>query len=152
MSPAHTRRFVIHNIMRSVTSLHLYQHVNEPTHYRALQHPNTLDLVITNEEDIVDNLSLSAPVGKSHHVCIHFDFTCYTEPPPRNVTKWYCLKNNINYLMNKYIPKSRPNQKKRPIFLNAKASEKIKEIKMTFRRWRETCSPQDYKKYTKARN
>ena len=36
-------------------------------------------------------------------------------------------------------------QKKRPIFMNTKASEKIKEKKKTFQRWRETCNPRDYK-------
>ena len=151
--------------------------------YRAQQHPNTLDLIITNEEGMVDNLSLSAPVGKSHHVCIHFDFTSYTEAPSRHVPKfrfhkgdytgmreeaqkltwystdddtleekWHIFKNNVKYLMDKFIPKSRPNQKKRPIFMNTKATEEIKEKKKTFQRWRETCNPRDYKKYTKARN
>ena len=33
-------------------------------YYRAEQHANTLDLVITNEEGMVDNILLSAPVGK----------------------------------------------------------------------------------------
>ena len=72
----------------TLRDMYLYQHVNEPTHYRAQQHPNTLDLIITNEEGMVDNLSLSAPVGKSHHVCIHFDFTSYTEAPSRHVPKF----------------------------------------------------------------
>ena len=51
----------------TLRDMYLYQHVNEPTHYRAQQHPNTLDHIITNEEGMVDNLSLSAPVGKSSH-------------------------------------------------------------------------------------
>ena len=48
----------------TLRDMYLYQHVNEPTHYRAQQHPNTLDLIITNEEGMVDNLSLSAPVER----------------------------------------------------------------------------------------
>ena len=61
--------------------LYLHQHITEPTHYRADQRPDTLDLLITNEEGMVDNLALNKPVGKSHHLCITFDFMCYTEMP-----------------------------------------------------------------------
>lgn len=65
--------------VETLRDLYLHQHIMDPTHYRANQQPNTLDLVITNEEGMVDNVALSAPVGKSHHTCITFDFMCYTE-------------------------------------------------------------------------
>ena len=32
---------------------------------------------------MVDNLPLNAPVGKNHHLCITFDFMCYTEMPAK---------------------------------------------------------------------
>ena len=38
-----------------------------PTHYRGQQKPNTLDLLLANEEGVLTNLSHMAPLGKSHH-------------------------------------------------------------------------------------
>ena len=55
----------------------LYQHVNRPTHYRAEQHPNTLHLVLTNEQYMIACIELSAPLGKSHHCILNFMFNCY---------------------------------------------------------------------------
>jgi len=69
--------------LKTLGDLYLHQHITDPTHYRTDQHPNTLDLVITNEEGMVDNLALNAPVGKSHHLCITFDFMCCTETPTK---------------------------------------------------------------------
>ena len=39
--------------VETLRDLYLYQHITDPTHYRANQRPNTLDLVITNEEGIL---------------------------------------------------------------------------------------------------
>jgi len=72
--------------VKTLRDLYRHQHITDPTHYRADQHPNILDLVITNEEGMVDNLALNAPVGKSHHLCITFDFMCYTEMPRKHKT------------------------------------------------------------------
>ena len=55
----------------------LHQHVKSPTHYRGTQNPTLIDLVFSSEEDMVKNLTQEAPVGKSHHQVIHFDFLCY---------------------------------------------------------------------------
>ena len=69
--------------------------------------------------------------------------------------KWHQLMNNIKHLMDKHIPKSRPqkqNEKKRPLYMTAKAREKVKWKKTAFSTWRSTRSGRDYKEYTKARN
>ena len=47
--------------------------MEEPTHYWALQNPNILDLVITNNEGIVGNVQYLPPLGKSHHPLITFE-------------------------------------------------------------------------------
>jgi hypothetical protein len=62
--------------VENLRDLYLHQHITETTHYRADQHPNTLD-----DEGMVDDLALNAPVGKKHHLCITSDFMCYTEMP-----------------------------------------------------------------------
>ena len=79
--------------VETLKDLYLHQHTTERTHYRADQHQNTLDLVITNAECMVDNLAINAPVGKSHHLCITFYFMCYTEMPVKktltiSITQW----------------------------------------------------------------
>ena len=48
----------------------LVQLVDRPTRYRSDQKPNILDLIITNDENFVYDISYNNPIGKSDHVCI----------------------------------------------------------------------------------
>ena len=64
--------------MECVRDCFLTQHVKEPTHRRAEQTANILDLVFSNEEGMVEDLTLEAPIGMSHHCAIIFNFMCYT--------------------------------------------------------------------------
>ena len=52
--------------------------MTEPTHYRGNCTPNTLDLILTNEEGMMENIKYVAPVGKNHHTWLCFSFCCYT--------------------------------------------------------------------------
>ena len=65
--------------MEFVHDSFLFQHVSEPTHFRGTQTPTLIDLVFSNEENMVQNVTYKQPLGKSHHVCIYFDFICYAE-------------------------------------------------------------------------
>ena len=54
--------------MECLRDTYLIQHVTDPTHYRGDQRPNTLDLILTNEEGMISNIkSQTVPLGKSHH-------------------------------------------------------------------------------------
>ena len=57
----------------------LFQHIVWPTRFRTGQIPNILDLVFTNEEDMIpkDSIKIDSPIGKSDHSLIIFDFMCY---------------------------------------------------------------------------
>ncbi len=79
---------VASKFMECLRDCFLYQHVKDPTHYRGSQKPNTLDLLITNEEGMVDNIELNAPIGKSHHVCMNFEFNCYIDPVQSHQPKY----------------------------------------------------------------
>ena len=68
-----------HDFLTCVQDCFLFQHVYEPTHYRALQKANILDLILTNEESMVDTLTYNEPIGKSHHVCLSWNYNCYLE-------------------------------------------------------------------------
>ena len=53
--------------MDAVRDSFLVQHVRKPTHFRAEQTPNVLDLIFTSEEAMVGDVRHQAPSGKSHH-------------------------------------------------------------------------------------
>jgi hypothetical protein len=65
--------------LEAVNDSFLWQHVKLPTHHRQQQTANTLDLILTNEDKMVEQVSHEAPLGKSHHDCLLFNFRCYTE-------------------------------------------------------------------------
>ena len=51
----------------------MYQHVRNHTHYRAEQTPTLIDLILTSEEGMVNNIVHDAPFGKSHHQVLKFE-------------------------------------------------------------------------------
>ena len=65
--------------LESIKDSFLWQHVDQPTHHRGLQTANTLDLIFTNEENMIETLQYEAPIGKSHHSCIRFELKCYSD-------------------------------------------------------------------------
>ncbi len=64
--------------LEAVRDSFLFQHVKDPTHYRCDQTPSTIDLLFTNEDNMLSNLHHNTPIGKSHHVSLVFDLNCYT--------------------------------------------------------------------------
>lgn len=75
-----------------------YQHVQEPTHERGADKPNVLDLIITNEENMVQNINYEAPLGKSHHNILIFDYHCYTNPQEKKTPKFIYHKGDYDSL------------------------------------------------------
>ena len=57
----------------------LYQHILEPTRRRGSDEPSLLDLVHTGEEEQISELSYTAPLGKSDHSVLLFNFNCYLD-------------------------------------------------------------------------
>ena len=74
---SHNARF----FLDCVRDCFLHQHVTEPTHHRPNQQANILDLLLTSEEGMIDQLEHSAPIGKSHHSVLIFNLNCYKPPP-----------------------------------------------------------------------
>ena len=62
----------------SVNDSYLHQHVKNLTRPRANQCPSILDLVLTNEENMISDLQFMAPLGKSDHAVLSFVLKCYT--------------------------------------------------------------------------
>ena len=76
----------------TLCDLFLYQHVPQPTRYRCDTTPHTLDLVISNEEGMVDNMRYLPGLGNSDHICIYLDFICYL-----GVTNYETPKYNLHH-------------------------------------------------------
>ena len=68
---------------------YLYQQVNKPTRFRGDDTPHTLDMIITNEENTVTDISYESPLGKSDHCVICFTYESYavlsTRTPKRKM-------------------------------------------------------------------
>ena len=59
----------------------LSQLIKEPTHYRCLQTPTLIDLLLVNESNPVTNICLLPPFGMSHHSVITFDLKLILNHP-----------------------------------------------------------------------
>ena len=46
-----------------------------------------IDLLLTNEEDMIHEVSHLPPLGLSHHAGLLFDYRCYTEPAKCQIDK-----------------------------------------------------------------
>ena len=57
----------------------LYQHVLEPTRARGKDDPSIIDLILTNEEMQISNLDYNAPLGKSDHSVLLFNYNCFID-------------------------------------------------------------------------
>lgn len=63
-------------LLETIRDCYLFQH-KQPTRARVDERPSTLDLVFSNEEDMVDGLVHHALLGKSDHSVLPFIFRCY---------------------------------------------------------------------------
>ena len=82
-------------LLDKITTLGWYQHVKSYTRFKEGQKPSLLDLIITNEENMIENLCYHNPIGKSDHVLVSFNYLCYKEqaivqPIPRYYRGNYC--------------------------------------------------------------
>ena len=66
---------------------YLVQHVDEPTRWRGADQPSLIDLVITNEEDMISNLEYHAPLGRSDHAVLTMQVNCYIERNMATITR-----------------------------------------------------------------
>ena len=77
------------NLIQCLRDNALFQHVMCPTRGRMGNRSNILDLVITNEIGMVDEIRYESPLGKSDHSVINVDFRCYAEFCDTKVMKYY---------------------------------------------------------------
>ena len=74
----------------------LHQHVLSPTHYRGQQQANILDLIMTNEPDMIDKLHYTEPIGKSHHLVLDWLFRGYGCNQKEKKKRYFVNKGNYD--------------------------------------------------------
>ena len=77
MSSAENEYHIATQFSEFIKDCFLFQHVREPTRYRSQNVPSILDLILTNEENMVNNLQYKPGVGKSDHLVLEFTFNCF---------------------------------------------------------------------------
>ena len=65
--------------MEMVRDVYPHQHVTVVTRFRVGQRTSMLDLILTNEENMVDNLEVHIPLVNSDHGCLKFHLVCCRE-------------------------------------------------------------------------
>ncbi len=85
-----------YKFLECVRDCYLYQHITEPTRGRGTDTPSTIDLIFTNEEGMLNTIDICAPLGKSDHSVLQFEFTCHME-------KWNKKKSIPQYNKGDYI-------------------------------------------------
>lgn len=81
--------------LECMQNVFLFQHVQEPTRWRGDDKPRVLDLIITNEENMIEEIQYLGPLGKSDHCVLLFKLICYIKTVSNNsVRKNY---DNGNY-------------------------------------------------------
>jgi len=61
-------------LLNKTNDLFLHQHIKEWTRCRSGQQPSTLDYVLTDEDNVIQEVSYTPPLGKSDHVCISLNY------------------------------------------------------------------------------
>ena len=67
---------------------YLTQHIDKPTRFRGSQKPSLLDLILTNEDNVICDIQHLAPVGNSDHCTLTFKYICKVEEST-SITKKY---------------------------------------------------------------
>ena len=71
--------------LECVRDYFFYQHVKDFARYRVGFEPSLLDLLFTNEENMINSVNHMTGLGKSDHLQLEFTFNCYTETTNKNI-------------------------------------------------------------------
>lgn len=78
--------------LETLQDSYLTQCVTEDTRHRHNQISSLLDLVITNNEEIIDDIKISPPIGKSDHSIITLNLHLYQTTPISKTKKYKYYK------------------------------------------------------------
>ena len=147
------------------------QHIFQPTQYRNEYTPGLLDLVFTNEEGMIQNLTHNAGLGESDHECIIFTLNCYEEGTDRQQHNYFradyvTLREVRGHFLNAYlsflklletamdscIPRYKNVKSKKNIYMTPEAIRKKDLKNRLWRRYKGSGCDYDRSRYTKVKN
>ena len=168
--------------IETLQNCYLFQHVTEPTRYRENQNANLLDLILSSEEGMVEDVSYHTPLGESDHAILMFNVihtpvkseitpklniykTDYEElRKEMSKHKWQemlisdfekdydTFSNILNSLLVKYSPLTTPPKKKNHPYINNMAI-RLKNAKgRAWKRYKLTRTKHDREAYTRCKN
>ena len=84
--------------LEAVRDNYLFQHVKQVTRTKENQQDSLLDLILTNEENMIDNIRYLPPLGKSDHLVIQFSLITYINRFRTQTEKLNFFKGNYDQL------------------------------------------------------
>ena len=58
---------------------YLFQHIKKPTRLQIGQEPSTLGLALTNEDNMINNITYLPSLGKRDYLILSFKFLCHSQ-------------------------------------------------------------------------
>ena len=89
MTTIHNEESKEFKFIETIYECFLFQHVTEPTRRRGNDNPSLIDLILSDEQMQISEVEYHAPLGKSDHSVITFDFHCYLEYPEPTTRRNY---------------------------------------------------------------
>ncbi len=89
-----------YRFLECIQNNYLIQHVTKPTRVRGTNTPSTLDLILTNDERIIQNIEYHSPLGKSDHSVLKFEILCYSKLQQYRKMKYYFDSANYEAMKN----------------------------------------------------
>jgi len=87
----------------TIMDLYLFQHVSQYNRFREGCFPHTLDLIFTNEDNMVNDLQYLPGLGSSDHLCLRFTLSCYTSDRSDSSSYHYNLRHADFVAMNEQL-------------------------------------------------
>ncbi|KAK3095343.1 hypothetical protein FSP39_013497 [Pinctada imbricata] len=145
--------------------------VSAPTRDRVNQKPSLLDLVLTNDNNLITKLDHLSPLGSSDHCVLRFSIKCYKDINVYNALKRDYYKGNyeamkeqldvlekekffmrhLNCAIEKHVPIKRV-RKKGATPLGPEAVNSIRRKHRAWTTYYESRDATHYREYCKARN
>ncbi|KAJ3640527.1 hypothetical protein Zmor_003820 [Zophobas morio] len=129
----------------------LVQLVTEPTRFRSGQTPSLLDLVLTNQSNLVGDVQVSSPMGKSDHAVLEFNVQILVKKEPKHMKKKitkidiprikHYLGNNCDWSVNPKKP-----------WIKRELMKAIKIKKRLWQKFKATKLESDYREHRKFSN
>ena len=145
-----------HQFLLLTQDCFLTQHVLEPT-----RGGNVLDLILSSQNELVDNVKVHEPLGSSDHIQIHFNIkvktgNTYKKQWRRNfnkgkykvlknktATECYTLKYEIEGIIENLFPLRKQGKRSRKKHLSKEAIRKIAHKQMLWRVYKHTGNVED---------